>query len=231
MARGKDKVIEIISSVRKYAELEQLSGVRELCARKTPRKDAQIHKRNDPKGNDFQSLKREVHNCRRCDLARTRRNVVFGAGSEKAGLMFIGEAPGFDEDLQGLPFVGRAGQLLTKIIESIGLKREDVYIANVLKCRPPGNRNPLPTEILACQDYLKEQISRINPKIICALGKFAAQTLLKTETPITKLRGKFYDYDGTPLIPTFHPAYLLRNPNDKKLVWEDMKMIRAELQK
>ncbi|MBN1353053.1 MAG: uracil-DNA glycosylase [Candidatus Omnitrophica bacterium] len=174
-------------------------------------------------------LKEEALSCTRCDLSETRTNVVFGAGNTKAALMFVGEAPGMQEDLQGLPFVGRAGALLTKIIESIGLKRSDVYIANVLKCRPPENRNPLPTEILTCEEYLIKQIEFIKPKVICALGKFAAQTLLRTQEPITKLRGRFYDYHHAKLMPTFHPAYLLRNPQDKKLVWEDMKKIRKEL--
>jgi DNA polymerase len=134
-----------------------------------------------------------------------------------------------DEDIQGMPFVGRAGQLLTKIIEAIGMKREDVYIANVLKCRPPDNRNPFPEEIICCEEYLARQIDIIKPRVICALGKFAAQTLLRSETPITKLRGNFYDYRGVKLMPTFHPAYLLRNPQDKRLVWEDMKAVRSEL--
>ncbi|MFQ5953013.1 MAG: uracil-DNA glycosylase [Candidatus Omnitrophota bacterium] len=174
-------------------------------------------------------LEKIVLECHRCPLAHTRTNVVFGEGNPKADLMFIGEAPGGEEDRQGRPFVGRAGQLLTKIIESIGLKREDVYIANILKCRPPGNRNPLPTEIATCSPYLERQIELIKPKVICALGKFAAQTLLNTETPISRLRGKFYDYHGTKLMPTYHPAYLLRNPGGKKDVWEDMKQVAKEL--
>ena len=180
--------------------------------------------------NALEELKQAVMPCTLCKgLAKTRKNVVFGSGNPKAKLMFVGEAPGFDEDQQGLPFVGKAGQLLTKIIESIGLSRDEVYIANVLKCRPPENRNPLPDEVANCQPYLKKQIAIIQPKIICALGKFAAQTLLRTETPISKLRGKWNHYEGVKLMPTFHPAYLLRNPDDKKLCWEDMKMIREEL--
>jgi len=134
-----------------------------------------------------------------------------------------------EEDIQGVPFVGRAGQLLTKIIEAMGMKRNDVYIGNVLKCRPPNNRNPLPTEIFICEEYLRRQIDCIKPRVICALGKFAAQTLLRTETPISRLRGKFHDYHGTVLMPTFHPAYLLRNPGEKRSVWEDMKKIMKEL--
>jgi DNA polymerase len=143
--------------------------------------------------------------------------------------MFIGEAPGAEEDRQGRPFVGRAGQLLTKIIEAIGLKREDVFIGNILKCRPPGNRNPSPSEIASCSSYLIRQIEFIKPKVICALGKFAAQTLLDSETTISRLRGRFYDYHGIKLMPTYHPAYLLRNSGGKKDVWHDMKLVAKEL--
>lgn len=144
--------------------------------------------------------------------------------------MFVGEAPGYEEDQQGLPFVGAAGQLLTKIIEAMKLTREKVYIANCLKCRPPNNRSPLSTEIVLCKPFLLRQIQIIQPKVICALGKFAAQTLLETEEPISRLRGRFFDWKGTRLMPTFHPAYLLRNPADKKLVWEDMQQIMKELE-
>ncbi len=179
---------------------------------------------------DLSDLKKVVHDCVKCsELAAKRKNVVFGYGNPKAQLVFVGEAPGQDEDIQGLPFVGKAGQLLTKIIESIGQSRESVFICNVLKCRPPGNRNPLPQEISNCEPYLIDQINLIRPTIICALGTFAAQTLLKTENKISSLRGKFYDYHGSKLLCTFHPAYLLRNPEEKRKVWEDMKMIRAEL--
>ena len=162
-------------------------------------------------------------------MYKSRKNLVFGQGSPSAKLMFVGEAPGHEEDLQGLPFVGKAGQLLTKIIEAIGLKRGDVYIANVLKCRPPENRNPEPDEIQSCEENLLSQIQLIGPKVVVCLGKFSAQTLLKTQTPISSLRGKFYDYHGVKLMPTFHPAYLLRNPNDKKLVWQDMQKVVKEL--
>ncbi len=176
-------------------------------------------------------LQAKALQCTLCkELAAKRKNVVFGSGSTQARLMFVGEAPGHDEDDQGLPFVGQAGQLLTKIIESIGLTREQVYIANVLKCRPPGNRQPQPEEILNCEPYLKRQIELIQPKIICALGAFAAQTLLKTDTPISRLRGKFYDQGNLKVICTYHPAYLLRNPGEKRTVWEDMKMIKKELE-
>lgn len=174
----------------------------------------------------LEELRREMLACHKCPLGKTRTNLVFGVGDPMANLMFVGEAPGRDEDLQGEPFVGRAGQLLTKIIEAIGLKRSDVYIANVLKCRPPGNRNPLPEEIALCMPYLLKQIEMIRPKVLCALGTFAAQTLLNTKSPVGTLRGKFHDYKGIPMMVTFHPAYLLRNPNDKAKVWEDMKKVR-----
>lgn len=176
------------------------------------------------------ALRDVVMQCVKCkELVDHRHTIVFGAGNAQARLCFVGEAPGHDEDLQGVPFVGRAGQLLTKIIESIGLTREDVFIANVLKCRPPQNRNPRPEEIACCEAYLVEQLAIIQPQIICALGTFAAQTLLKTTESISRLRGRFHDYHGIKLIPTYHPAFLLRSPEYKKPVWEDMKKIRAEL--
>ena len=166
--------------------------------------------------------------CKLCTLGRSQ--IVFGVGHPKARLMFVGEAPGEEEDKRGEPFVGRAGQLLTKIIEAIGLSREQVYIANVIKCRPPNNRNPEPDEVAACEPFLFRQIDVIQPAVIVPLGKFAAQCLLKTADPITRLRGRRFDYRGTTLIPTFHPAYLLRNPSAKREVWEDMKLVRAILQ-
>jgi uracil-DNA glycosylase family 4 len=169
--------------------------------------------------------------CTRCKLHTLgRRQVVFGVGSPTASLMFVGEAPGEDEDRQGEPFVGRAGQLLTKIIEAIGLTRQQVYIANVIKCRPPGNRNPEPDEVATCEPFLFEQIAAIRPKVVVALGKFAAQSLLRSTEPITRLRGRVFEFRGASLIPTFHPAYLLRNPPAKREVWEDMKKVRDILQ-
>ena len=168
--------------------------------------------------------------CSRCKLHTLgRKQVVFGVGNPNADLMFVGEAPGADEDIQGEPFVGRAGQLLTKIIEAIDLRREDVYIANVIKCRPPGNRNPEPDEVEQCEPFLFRQIDIIKPKVIVALGKFGAQCLLKSDTPITRLRGREFKYRDAVLIPTYHPAYLLRNPSAKRDVWEDMKRVRALL--
>jgi len=183
--------------------------------------------------NNEEQLKKvcqEMANCQLCQLAKTRHNLVFGDGNPNAQIIFVGEAPGADEDEQGLPFVGRAGQLLTKIIEAMGIKRKDVYICNILKCRPPGNRNPLPDEISLCEPFLKKQLQAISPKVICALGTFAAQTLLKTDVPITLLRGRFHTYNGIKLMPTYHPAYLLRNPSAKKPVWEDVQMIMKEIQ-
>jgi len=177
------------------------------------------------------SIRADIGDCTRCKLhTQGRTQVVFGVGNPEADLMFVGEAPGADEDVQGVPFVGRAGQLLTKIIEAIDLKREDVYIANVIKCRPPQNRNPEPDEVSTCEPFLFQQIDIIKPKVIVALGKFGAQTLLRTLDPISRLRGKVYDFRGAKLIPTFHPAYLLRNPSSKREVWEDMKLVRRLLQ-
>ena len=168
--------------------------------------------------------------CSRCKLHTLgRRQIVFGVGNPDADLMFVGEAPGADEDVKGEPFVGRAGQLLTKIIEAIGLRREDVYIANVIKCRPPQNRNPEPDEVDTCEPFLFRQIDAIQPKVVVALGSFAARALLRTQDPISRLRGRVYEYRGAKLIPTFHPAYLLRNPSSKKEVWEDMKLVRTLL--
>jgi len=179
---------------------------------------------------DLNRVCQDMAGCRLCPLGKTRHNLVFGDGNPQAKVVFVGEAPGADEDEQGLPFVGRAGQLLTKIIEAMGLSRQDVYICNILKCRPPQNRNPLPEEILACEPFLKKQLKIISPRIICALGTFAAKTLLKTEVPISILRGRFHSYEGIKLMPTYHPAYLLRNPSAKKLVWEDVQLIMKELQ-
>jgi uracil-DNA glycosylase len=170
-------------------------------------------------------VREELGDCTRCPLHRTRRNLVFGEGSTEAKLVFVGEAPGEEEDNQGRPFVGRAGQLLTKIISAMGLAREEVYICNILKCRPPGNRNPKEDEIATCEPFLVKQLEAINPEIICALGTFAAKTLLRSESPISAIRGKFHDYHGRKLMPTYHPAYLLRNPEAKKLVWEDVQKI------
>ena len=175
------------------------------------------------------AVRAELGDCRRCSLGSLRSRLVFGEGNPHAELVFVGEAPGADEDAQGRPFVGRAGQLLTRIIAAMGLKREEVYICNILKCRPPGNRNPQPEEIAACEPFLIRQIEAIRPRVLCALGGFAAHTLLKSEAPITVLRGRFLAYQGIPLMPTYHPAYLLRNSGAKKQVWEDVQMIMKTL--
>ena len=178
---------------------------------------------------DLPSLHAAIKDCLKCPLGKTRIKFVFGEGDPHAKLMFIGEGPGRDEDLQGRPFVGRAGQLLTKIIEAMGLKRQDVYIANVIKCRPPNNRPPEPMEIEKCWPHLTAQIRLIKPKVICALGSSAARTVLGMDVPISALRGRFHEVDGIPVMPTYHPAYLLRNPNDKGKVWDDMKKVRDYL--
>jgi len=177
----------------------------------------------------LEQVREELGDCKRCKLHAGRTKLVFGVGSASAELVFVGEGPGRDEDLKGEPFVGRAGQLLTDIIGAIGLTREEVYICNVVKCRPPENRNPEPDEVAACAPFLVGQIEAIRPKLICVLGKVAAQTLLQVETPISKIRGTFLEWHGIPVMPTYHPAYLLRNPSAKKDVWEDMKKLHAEL--
>jgi uracil-DNA glycosylase len=176
------------------------------------------------------ALRQAIGDCQRCKLAPHRTHLVFGVGSPEADLVFVGEAPGRDEDLKGEPFVGRAGQLLTEIIvKGMRLRREDVYIANIIKCRPPQNRNPEADEIAACEPFLMRQLELLRPRVIVALGTFAAQALLRTRTPITRLRGTWTEYRGVPLMPTFHPAYLLRNPVEKRLVWQDIQQVMAAL--
>ena len=177
----------------------------------------------------LQEIKTDLGECKRCKLCSTRTNIVFGAGDPKACLVFVGEGPGADEDLEGLPFVGRAGQLLTKIIEAIRLTRDQVYICNVIKCRPPNNRFPEPDEVAACSPFLIRQLESIHPAVICCLGAAAAQTILLTKAPIGRLRGRFHECLGPKVMPTFHPSYLLRNPEAKRDVWEDMKKVRALL--
>jgi len=176
-------------------------------------------------------VRRALGDCKRCKLCSGRKNLVFGVGNPKARLVFVGEGPGAEEDNQGIPFVGAAGQLLTKMIAAMGYSRDEVYICNVVKCRPPGNRNPEPDEIQACQPFLEAQLNAIRPSVIIALGKFAAQTLARTDTPITRLRGQWREYVGIPLMPTFHPAYLLRNPAEKKAAWADLQAVMARFPK
>jgi len=215
-----ENINELISDLKTYLEYLKGMGIVSL-----PSSEMEPEKPTRSQVLTLEEVRKELGDCKRCKLHQTRRTIVFGEGNEKATLMFIGEGPGYDEDVQGRPFVGRAGQLLTKIIQSINLQREEVYIANIIKCRPPQNRNPEPDEIQSCNPFLRKQIQVIQPKIICALGTFSAQTLLKTETKITALRGKFYDLEGIKVIPTYHPAFLLRNPDKKREVWEDMKKI------
>jgi DNA polymerase len=211
----KELVQEIIADLKSY--LEYLKGLGIVGLPISEGREGRI--------STLEEVRKEVGDCRRCKLHRTRRTLVFGEGNKKAILMIIGEGPGYEEDVQGRPFVGKAGQLLTKILQSIQLQREEVYITNIIKCRPPQNRNPEPDEIQTCYPFLLRQIQAIQPQIICALGTFAAQTLLKTDAKITTLRGRFHEFAGIKVIPTYHPAYLLRNPERKREVWEDMKQI------
>lgn len=226
---------EIIASVRCYLERELELGIETIPfgeQRSAPQETVQaiIPEFADARmAMDMETLRKDALACERCPLQATRQNVVFGIGNEQADLVFVGEAPGANEDRMGEPFVGRAGQLLTNIIRAIKLKREDVYILNVLKCRPPANRNPQPPEIEQCAPFLQRQLELIQPKVICTLGKFAAQALLNTAEPISRLRGHFHTYHGIPLMPTYHPAFLLRNPDAKRDVWEDVQKVQARL--
>jgi len=204
-------------------DLEQLQAQLELQKKL---KNPGVTRKKIDKNEPLNKIREELGDCQRCPLAKTRTNLVFGAGNPDAQLMFVGEAPGRDEDREGIPFVGRAGQLLTKIIQAINMTRDQVYIANILKCRPPNNRNPEAEEIEKCYPFLQQQIKVIQPRIICALGAFAAQTLLQTKTPIGRLRGRGHPFNKHSLvIPTYHPAFLLRNPNKKRDVWEDMQLV------
>ncbi|MFB3816647.1 MAG: uracil-DNA glycosylase [Candidatus Methylomirabilales bacterium] len=215
-----EELRELVGQVRGNLEVLRELGVDRVTAR-WPERVVPA----PPARRSLEEVRAELGECTRCKLHPTRKQIVFGVGSPRAELVFVGEAPGADEDEQGEPFVGRAGQLLTRIIEAMGMKREEVYICNILKCRPPNNRTPETDEVLACSPFLLQQLRAIGPKFICALGGPAAQTLLQTKEGITKLRGRFHDYHGIPLLPTFHPAYLLRNPAEKKTVWEDMKLL------
>jgi DNA polymerase len=211
---------EIVAQIKAHLRYQKGLGIRTLLSRQEARPLLTL-----------EAIRSEMGECTRCRLHEERQSVVFGEGNPQARLVFVGEAPGREEDLQGRPFVGRAGELLTRIIEAIDLTREEVYIANIVKCRPPGNRNPQPDEIRTCLPFLRRQLETIRPRIICALGTFAAQTLLETEERISILRGRFYAYQGARLMPTYHPAFLLRNPQFKRDVWEDMKAIREEYNK
>lgn len=245
IASDRDELATLVTSLRRHLQRQERVGIRFLSMGEDLQKHSVVateHLLSGTEGDLFsdssatytaktlEELRGAIGDCRRCKLWSGRTHLVFGVGNPRARLMFIGEGPGRDEDLQGEPFVGRAGQLLNDILtKGMGLKREDVYIANVVKCRPPENRNPEPDEVASCEPFLKKQIDLVQPQIIIALGKFAVQTLLQTKAPITKLRGNWHSYHGIKLMPTFHPAYLLRNPGDKKLVWEDIKKVIKEM--
>jgi uracil-DNA glycosylase family 4 len=233
LASARAELRETITGLRHFLEEEKemgRDGWPQSSAARPAKAPATVSK-TLPAPTSLEAIRAELGDCRRCKLHASRTQIVFGTGHGQAKLMFIGEAPGRDEDLQGEPFVGLAGQLLTKIIQAMKLTREEVYIANIIKCRPPGNRNPEPDEIRACEPFLLKQLQVIRPKLICTLGTFAAQTLLKTDEKISALRGRFHAYRGVPLMPTYHPAFLLRNPNRKRDVWEDMKKIMKEYEK
>jgi uracil-DNA glycosylase family 4 len=226
MESGDSRVIELIEDLKSYLEYLKGMGIESLPTTTGPGPQTPSSSSDSlASSSTLKDIRQEMEGCKRCKLHRTRKSLVFGEGSEKAILMFIGEGPGYDEDIQGRPFVGKAGQLLTKIIQSINLQREEVYIANIVKCRPPQNRNPEPDEITACRPFLQRQIQAIQPRIICPLGAFAAQSLLQTGEKISALRGRRFDLNGIRVIPTYHPAFLLRNPERKREVWEDMKKI------
>ncbi|HTG00947.1 MAG TPA: uracil-DNA glycosylase [Nitrospirota bacterium] len=239
--------LKIVSRVRTHLEYQRALGVRTIggsgvsgdadVIQQAQQADAAGTKQGGSPGQvpapsckDLAAVRAELGDCTRCKLHRGRTNIVFGEGSEQARLVFVGEGPGQEEDAAGRPFVGAAGQLLTDIIvKGMKLRREDVYICNIVKCRPPDNRNPEPDEIGACEPFLKQQLAAVNPAVIVALGNIAAKTLLRTGEGITALRGKWRSFEGIPLMPTFHPAYLLRNPKDKKLVWDDIQQVMKKL--
>ena len=214
---------EILESLKIHAEYSKVCGIKYFQASGKPK-----CMNTGDKQTDLNNIIEQMGDCKRCKLYSTRKNIVFGEGNPDARLVFVGEAPGADEDVQGHPFVGKAGQLLTKIIEAIDLKRSDVYIANILKCRPPSNRNPEEDEITTCIPFLKKQLEIIDPKIICTLGNIATRALLDTNTGITRLRGRFHELSGSKVMPTYHPSYLLRDPSKKRETWEDMKIIKKE---
>jgi len=222
---------EILKDIRNMLSYQRDNGLTEvptdmIAARKPAKKHAA---RNENTQRDLGALREQIGDCMLCRLHKGRRNLVFGTGNANADLMFIGEAPGRDEDMQGEPFVGRAGQLLNKIIEAMGLKRTDVYIANINKCRPPNNRAPARDEADACLPFLHEQVAIIKPKVIVCLGSVAVQNLLRTEEKISRIRGQWREFDGIPVMPTYHPAFLLRNPAGKRPVWEDMQEVMKKL--
>jgi DNA polymerase len=233
---------DLLVQLRERVVFLEESGVYGLSCVPSPRPSASLplpapcfpgpapRSRSEDPERELAELRVDIGDCTRCRLCEKRTQVVFGVGNPRASVMFVGEGPGYEEDRQGLPFVGKAGQLLNRIIQAMGMSRDEVYIANVVKCRPPENRTPLPDETSTCSPFLLQQISIIRPRILCALGSVAVQSLLKTSTPVSRLRGELRSLpDGTPVMPTFHPAYLLRNPEKKKEVWEDMKKVMEYL--
>lgn len=216
---------QLVGQARSLLAGLALAGVRQLPSATAGLPPAAV----EPTGETLAAIRADLGDCQRCRLCEQRQQIVFGAGSERARLVLVGEAPGREEDRQGEPFVGEAGKLLERILLAMELRREEVYICNVIKCRPPKNRDPRPDEIDTCQPFLIRQLQAIRPGVIVTLGKFAAQTLLRSEAPISRLRGKWQDFQGIPLLPTFHPAYLLRNPEAKREVWEDMKQVLQQL--
>ncbi|MFQ5693757.1 MAG: uracil-DNA glycosylase family protein [Nitrospinota bacterium] len=247
---------EALADLRAHLEGEAAEGIEEVAVNpaflrpaRTPRAAPPSRESADPSGasrpvraesaapattaetpmESLEEIRADLGDCRRCRLCDGRKSIVFGVGSPDADLVIVGEAPGRDEDIQGEPFVGRAGQLLTRMLAAIGLRREDVYICNVIKCRPPENRNPQPDEVAACEPFLIRQLKSLRPKVILAMGKFASQTLLNTEERISALRGNFREYQGVPVMPTYHPAYLLRNQSQKRAVWEDLQKVHKAL--
>lgn len=222
-----DKETDTLKKLVSYLEFQKSLGVKNIISISMPEEDKQNI--SPCKKEMLNALRKTIGDCTKCRLHEERKTIVFGDGNPDSKIMFIGEAPGRDEDIQGLPFVGRAGKLLTEMIKAMGFNRNDVYIANIIKCRPPQNRNPMNDEIEFCEPFLIKQIEIINPGVIIALGTFAAQTLLKTEEKISQLRGRFLYYRDIKLMPTYHPAFLLRNPGKKKESWSDLKMALKEL--
>ncbi|KPL02650.1 MAG: hypothetical protein AMJ90_05270 [candidate division Zixibacteria bacterium SM23_73_2] len=230
MDKSYERLLEAYAVTKKYLKQQIDLGFDRLYLSKDKEKEEEENFSDSVEG-DLQKFYQRIKDCKKCPLHVTRTNFVFGEGSGKSRILFVGEAPGREEDIQGKPFVGQAGKLLDKILKAIDFSREEVYIANVLKCRPPGNRDPQPDEIKACEPYLLKQIEILKPEIICALGRISAQALMKTKSPLGQLRGRFHDYHGIKLIVTYHPAALLRYPQYKKGCWEDVQMLRREYDK
>jgi uracil-DNA glycosylase len=229
----KQDALEIVSALRSHVEEQQRRGIKTVPAFTQPAEGREASPSLSPhlKKDSLQGIREELGDCTRCRLHAGRKNIVFGVGNPDARLVFVGEGPGAEEDLQGEPFVGAAGQLLTRMIQAIQLERSDVYIANVVKCRPPDNRDPQEDEIETCLPFLKKQLAVIRPRIICTLGRFATQALLETKEGITKLRGRFHQLEGgARVMPTYHPSFLLRSPEKKREAWEDLQKVQKEYQ-